>query len=954
MDTGNIMHGFTVKSRENIPELSATLYMMEHTESGAQLAFLDREDRNMTFSIAFPTPPSDDTGVFHIIEHSVLCGSEKFPVKEPFVELLKGSLNTFLNAMTYEDRTVYPVASRCEKDFLNLVDIYLDAVFHPNMLKNEKIFLQEGWHYEYDREADTLSYNGVVYNEMCGAYSSPEEMGSSALRKALFPNNLYGRDSGGDPNFIPTLTYEDFVAHHRKYYHPSNSLIFLDGSVDLDKVLPLISSYLSGYGKIESKPVLSIHAPHLAPRVTLEFEGTEDTGARVLMGFVNDRGSELDNYALPILLSAVAGTNEGDFKREILARGICEDVIFDDYRSRQTQLTVELIGVDEEKIDEAIAAVTEIIEDIASRGINKRQLESAISRAEFVHREGDFGSLPRGIACALEAYSGWIYGESPAESLKYEDLTVAVRDLARDGGFEALLRKYTLDTNHRGVVVMLPRPDIIKAQDEERREKLKSTRENMTDGEISRIIEREKALKEWQEAPDTKENLDTVPTLTLNDISPFVDRVITDESDILGARVLCHRIDSSGIIYASLSFCADDLSEDELFTLNILSSLLTNIRTESYSVSDLQSEIKLKLGNLSVGVRTYPLSDGSGKGSVGLVLSMSALKDNADSMAELCGEVLLRSDFRDFEPMERIVIQLRAAIDDSLSQDALGFALSAIAAASGDCGRINDVMTGYPSIRGIRELARTLKDKREEIAESLSALISKVCTRDRLTLSLTGADESLAERIVSLFPIGNGITPVERSRDPKRRLGLVIPAGVSYGAMGALSPEACEINGTLRVVRSILSYEYLWNTIRVKGGAYGTGFVVRRSGECAFYSYRDPSPVRSLECFRQSGEYLRELVRRGDDITKYVVGAIGEYDRLMTPRTLAAQATYDIMTGWSAEKETRLRESMIATCGEDLIAAADLIDRICDTSAECIAASKEALSAADPDCVMEA
>ena len=285
---GNNLHGFTVRNKTNIPELSATLYMMEHTESGAELAFLDREDRNMTFAIAFRTPPSDDTGVFHIIEHSVLCGSEKFPVKEPFVELLKGSLNTFLNAMTYEDRTVYPVASRCEKDFLNLTDIYLDAVFHPNMLKNENIFLQEGWRYEYNDETDTLSYNGVVYNEMCGAYSSVEEMGSSLLRRALFPDNLYGCDSGGDPDSIPTLTYEDFKNAHKRYYHPKNALVFLDGSVDLDKALPLISSYLEGYEKSDVEVDYPIHAHHIAPEVTVEFEGTEDSGARLLLGFVGD------------------------------------------------------------------------------------------------------------------------------------------------------------------------------------------------------------------------------------------------------------------------------------------------------------------------------------------------------------------------------------------------------------------------------------------------------------------------------------------------------------------------------------------------------------------------------------------------------------------------------------------------------------------------------------------
>ncbi len=954
MNIGQSLHGFTVKSKTIIPELSATLYMMEHAESGAELAFLDREDRNMTFAIAFRTPPTDDTGVFHIIEHSVLCGSEKFPVKEPFVELLKGSLNTFLNAMTYEDRTVYPVASRCEKDFLNLTDIYLDAVFHPNMLKNEKIFLQEGWRYEYDESSDALSYNGVVYNEMCGAYSSAEELGASALRRALFPDNLYGCDSGGDPAAIPTLTYESFKQAHEKYYHPSNSLIFLDGSVNLDKALPLIASYLKGYEKRTETVEYPIHAPHLAPEVTLEFEAGEDSGARLLLGFVCDSDQRTENYALSILLSAISGTNDGDFKRKILESGICEDVVFDSYRSRETQLTVELIGIKEDRLDEAKSLVIGTIRELAREGLDKQRLLAAIGRSEFVLREGDFGSLPRGIAYALSSYSGWIYGEDPADSLRYEDLTLAVREMVENGGFEKLLLKYTVESKHQGTVVMLPRADVISRQNEEKRAKLEGIKQSMTAEELSSVKQRQLELKEWQATPDTRENLDTIPTLTLSDISPLGERVYTDELTIRDARVLLHKIDSRGIVYASLNFLADDLTEDELFELNVLSQLLTNIRTEEQSVSDLQSRIKIELGSLSVGVRTYPLTDGSGGGSVALTLSASALESKSDKLTEIIRDVLLRSDFTDTEPIGKILVQLRASIDDALSQDALGFALSGVAAASGECGRINDIMTGYPSIKKTKELCRAFAEKKAEITHRLSSILDKLCVRKRLILSLTGAGAELAERIISVFAQGEECVKSLRSSDTPEKRGLVIPAGVSYAAMGALSPDACEINGVLRVVRSILSYEYLWNSIRVKGGAYGTGFITRRSGECAFYSYRDPSPIRSVECFRGSVEYLIKLAKSDEDITKFVVGAIGEYDRLMTPRTLSAQATYDILTGWSYKKEIRLRENMIGTSHSDLLRAAELISKMCESAAVCIAASKDTLTKAELDSVYEA
>ena len=946
MKNGDFISGFKVTGIEHIPEVLGVMYHMTHEKSGASVAYLDRDDRNMTFAIAFKTPPKDDTGVFHIIEHSVLCGSKKFPVKEPFVELLKGSLNTFLNALTYEDRTVYPVSSRCEKDFLNLTDIYLDAVFHPRMLEDKKIFMQEGWHFEYDENTEKLSYNGVVYNEMKGAYSSPDEVGGTELRRLLFPDGIYKYDSGGNPDFIPELTYEDFCRAHATYYHPSNSCIFLDGKMDIEKVFSLIDSYLCEYEKKDINVEYPIHAPTRAEALTIEYEPSGEPSSRILRGYVSPSvDSAAEDFGISVLCTALASTNESPLKRKMLDTGLCKDFAMSVSKARQNEICIEILGVKEEECDAASEALNKAIREIASEGIDKELLFATLNNSEFKLREKDFGSLPRGVAFALSAFGGWIYGKNPKDALCYEQVVKEVRERAGGDYFERLLLNLTVDNPHTATVIMHAKEGTLAALDEKREQLLKVIKSKLTRDDIERIKRDKEELDLWQNTPDSTEKLDTIPTLSLSDITPFSATKAKRSVKISGADALIQSVETDGIVYLILNFFADDLDEEELYLLSLISTVLKNVRTESYSASQLQNEIKSKLGALTVSAQTYPFSDGNGDARCALTVNVSVLKSNKGYVRKLLSEILLTSDFSDKKVIKTILEQLRNAIEDALSSDALTLALSRASSYSTRAGAINEIMGGYDAYLRTKKLVCDFDGEWDKLTEKLSSLLQRIAVRDRLLISVSGeSDEKYLRDIIEAFPQGcigekHSIKYGEKSFE-----GLKTPTRVAYSALSALSREATDMLGTLRVLRSILSYEYLWNEIRVKGGAYGAGFIIRKSGEMGAYSYRDPSPAASLECFSKMAEYLRALAKSDIDLTKFIIGAVGEYDVLTTPKSETHQAVYDYLVGWSEDMEKKLREDMINTTKEDIRRAADIIERAVASASVCIAADGGTLS----------
>ena len=947
MKANDKIYGFTVESERELPEVSGKMFMLSHKKSGAKLAFLSRPDKNKTFSIAFRTIPEDDTGVFHILEHSVLCGSDKYPVKEPFVELLKGSLNTFLNALTYPDRTVYPISSRNDKDFHNLVSVYLDAVFYPLAARNANIFRQEGWHYEYDEETDTLTRNGVVLSEMKGAYSSPDEIGSMALYRALFPDTLYKHDSGGAPEAIPTLTYEDFVNAHKRYYHPANSLIFLDGDINVDEILGLIDSYLSAFDKIDIEANIPNQSATDGGTVTIKYETAEadDSKSRLLLGYVfSDFKNKIDYSAFSLLSSALAGTNESPIKKALLDTGLCEDVSFGISASKQNVISVEIKNAKAENLDLLEKVFTDTVRKIASDGIDRELLCASLNLAEFKMRERDYGSFPKGVAFALSAYGSWLYGGDPADAILREDTLATLRERLGSDYYEQLLLSATVDCPHKAKVIMLP--DATLGEENARREKeeLLAVRRSLSDEEIEKIKSEQQTLKEWQETEDTKENLDTLPYLTLSDLSYESDEVQADVSFVQDCEVIHCDIDASGITYVKLYFDTSDLTPDELFLSGLIDGLLMNLKTEQRSALALQSAIKSNLGSFSVSTTA---NTKHGRATPSVCISASVLDSKKDSLLEIISEVALSTLYDDSATIKSIVLQTKAAMEEAITSNGIDTALGRVGAAINAEGAIKEYTGGYEAYLRYKDYALTFDEKEDSIKQSLALLAKRIFTKERLTVAYTGTrDKNFESDLIKLFP-SDGVNPGVCKILPigAHSEGIVIPSRVGYAVLGADGGDgARELLGALRVARSILSYEYLWNVIRVMGGAYGTGFVTRKSGNILFYSYRDPSPEASLEKYRKSGDFLRKMAKEKAPLTKFIIGAFGEYDILTTPRTQGEQAIWDYLNGWSAEDETALRRGMVETDHSTLLALADLIDSITAKASVSVVAGKEELS----------
>lgn len=949
MNLNDSIYGFTITSVTEIPEAGGTLYLMRHDKSSARLAFLDRTDDNKTFAVSFNTPPEDDTGVFHIIEHSTLCGSKKFPVKEPFVELLKGSLNTFLNAMTYEDRTVYPVSSRCDKDFYNLTEVYLDAVFYPLMKENPFIFMQEGWHYEYDKENDTLSYNGVVYNEMKGAYSSADEIGYSKICRMLYEGSSYGKDSGGDPAFIPDLTYEKFKEQHDRYYHPSSARIYLDGSVDLSSILPLIDSYLSAFPKSEAKELPVLVPSDLNKREEIEFEISEDEAeegkARLLLGYsFSDFSSQEDRIMATVVTAHLAASNESPLPKALLDAGLAEDVIVGVNHSAKFTLTVEIKGIDPKNEKRILEIYNSVIEKEIS-GMDRDSLISNLNQIEFKLRERDLGGFPIGVANALSVYEVWTYGGDPAEGLFYENVLKNTREGILSGKAEELLCRMVKNNPYKATLLMLPSKTVSKRRDEKIEATLKKYRESLSEESLSKIIKAEEDLRAWQNSEDTAEALASLPSLSIADVTLSDFSVDTKEKEYLGAKIISHTTATRGISYVNIFFDGSDLTEDEVPLLGVLSSVLTNLPTEGFSALELKKEIKRELGTLAFSSSALSNSK-TGLTAPLLRISASLLNGKRGDLIRILSEIISKTVFTNSDAVKKLLVQTELYIEELFTSNGEAAAIGRLEAMGSSHGKLSELLHGYESYLAIKRYIKEIDENPERFMATLEMLIKRIAVRERATVSVNSDDEnSFAEDIIGSLPSGTAVAErVEYGKNPVSKEAISIPSRVSFAAAGLLIPESKKMLGCLRVIRSILSYEFLWNEIRVKGGAYGAGFSPRRDGGLYFYSYRDPSPENSLLCFKTSANYLRALAKSDSDLTKFIIGAAGEYDVLRTPKTSGAQATANILSGWSEDDEISFRESLLSTDKESLLLAADLLDGLFTKSGIAVAASADTLN----------
>lgn len=941
-----LFHGFAETRVRELPEIDAKLHEMKHQKSGARLIWIEREDDNKTFGIAFKTLPENDTGVFHILEHSVLNGSDRYPVKEPFVELLKNSMNTFLNAMTYSDKTVYPVSSKNNQDFLNLMRVYLDAVFHPLIYSKPEIFYQEGWHHEF-AEDGSVSYKGVVFNEMKGAMSSPDDILEQAMLAGLFPDNCYKYNSGGDPASIPDLTYDMFIANHKKYYDPSNSYIFIDGSVDIDTTLGIIDDeYLSHYDCAPEIPPIELEKP--IDGGVLEYEyglsPSEELEGHTRLAYGNVIGTYEDYeklIAMDVLAEVLAGTNHSPLSRAVLSEGLAEDVILRISDGiLQPYAVLEVRNLKDENKDKVEKLIRDTLTGIADNGVDREQLDSSMANLEFKLRERDYG--PKGLVFGLTALDTWLYGGDPATKLVVGDMFEDLKKKADEGYFEQLIREVLLDDPHTCKVILKPSHTYAETTAAKEQARLKREEESWTPEEREVLIRKQEKLEAWQHSEDTPENLATLPMLKLSDLPEEPEKFPMDETEIGGVKVLMHKLNTTGIVYTNLYFDATDLSEKELSAASLLCSLLGKLDTRSHTAEKLQTLLNFYCGNFGAKISTYPSANNY---DVKLRVSFSALETKLEDATKLVCEILSETKLDNETSVVEILRQEKTGLFNDILMSGNAAALRRVNAQISSVGVADDYTSGISYYKALGEF----ESESSSLLSALESVKNKVLGSDRAVVSLTGEMANAAEIVVST--VSSALPAVGKSNgkaDLKpfgiRKEGIAVPTEIAFAAMGSSVTALGEkVTGDYSVAARILTYGYLWNVIRVQGGAYGTGFVVRDYGYTTCHSFRDPSANRSIGYFKKSGEFLRDFLKSNDDLTGFIIGSVSDMFQLTTPSMKGVISDNRYFSGITPERVSEKYHELVNATAEDLIKLSYNIDKVIQGGGICIVGSKKQL-----------
>lgn len=940
------LHGFIIDSSTRVEEIAADIIKMTHKRSGAKLIFIDREDENKTFAIGFKTIPTDDTGVFHILEHTVLAGSEHFPVKDPMTALLSSSLYTYLNAFTYPDKTIYPVSSKNNKAFLDLVNVYMDAVLHPLVLKNKSIFMSEGHHLEYTEDG-RLDIGGIVYNEMKGAYASPDELMEHYISKNLYTGGTYSYDSGGYPDAIPTLTYEKFLEAHKRFYHPDNSVIILDGSVEIDKTLALLNSYLKEYDR--SGLSFNIDMGDISTAPVTEFypiSKDEESENKSRLGIAYPAFSHSDykeHIAMSAIVDSIADTNSSPLKSKILESGLCENMyIYYNASSLESTLTVQFLGVKDGKEEELLSLFDKTARQIAADGIDRERLEGSINLIEFKTREADFGSFPRGMVYMLSAMEYALYGESAECAFAY-DKSFAELKLLLDTDYFNKLFNTVLD-NKRVSVLLKPDSDLSEKSDLKLRASLDNLREEMT-AEQKAVIEREISEYEaWQATQDSPEALATIPALEIEDIGPAEPTAPTEVFTLDGATVISHDMETSGILYTDMYFDVSDADRDTMHAMRVFASVLPELDTEYSAADKFRSRLKHTLGDLSVSLSTEKNND---KTRLYLTVRSSALVSSFEKMCELLDEYIYRTVYNAHAKIKQKLTQLYTSSHEGITADGLSVALTRSAVSLDDLSYLNDLVFGYGYHKYLKDSVIDTDAAAKMLIPKFTEIRNKYLRRERLTLAVTAKNaKKYANQLVSVIKTGGTSAQDMNITRPKiQNEAIAVQSTVGYSALSASFKRAGleKYRGSLSVLGAIISYELLWGKIRVQGGAYDTGFTVKgNSGIITAYSYRDPSPVKSYEYFKSLISDVREIIPTLD-LSKYVISTIGATDTVSTPRSSSLAATVLFLNGLGNDYRERVREEMLATDKEELMMLCDIIEKALKSSAVCITAPEKLL-----------
>lgn len=919
-----------------ISDLNSEGYILKHKKTGANVTLLLNDDENKVFYIGFRTPPADSTGVAHILEHSVLCGSKNFPVKDPFIELAKGSLNTFLNAMTYPDKTVYPVASCNDKDFKNLVHVYLDAVFYPNIYKEDKIFRQEGWHYEMDSLEDDLTINGVVYNEMKGAFSSPDDVAAREMMNSLYPDITYGLESGGDPQVIPELTYEKFLDFHRKYYHPSNSYIYLYGNMDSAEYLEFIDEkYLSSFDSLYVDSEIRLQPAFEAPReITKEYSVMEDESLEenTYLTYNIAMGSSLDKklyIAMDVLDYVLCSAPGAPVKQALIDAGIGKDVdSMVEAGIYQPYFSIYAKSAEEGQKDEFVKIIEEVLKKQVAEGLDKKSLQAALSLFEFKYREADFGSYPRGLMLGLQALDSWLYDErAPFMHIEANDTFRELKEAVESRYYEELIETYMLKNPHRTVLTILPVQGLTTKRDEELHNKLQEYKASLSKDELQGIVDDTRALHDYQDAPSAKEDLEKIPLLTREDMKKEAAPYINDIRSAGETTVVFHDVFTNGIGYLGMLFDLKQVPERLIPYVGLLKSVLMMVGTEHFGYGELFNEVNIHTGGIKTVINTYTDANSVNlkEYRVMFEVRVKALYDKRDKALELMKEILLTSDFEDTKRLHEIISEAKSRLQAVMTS--AGHSLAAIRALSyfSPTAAVSEQINGIPQLRLLEDLDKNFEERKEEITVNLKELAKCIFRPENLLVDYTGTEEGYAGLEAAVEDFRNALYTEEVQEGSfvptmeKRNEAFMTAGQIQYVCRaGNYIDKGLSYTGALKVLKVMMGYDYLWNNVRVKGGAYGCMCNFAKNGDGYFVSYRDPNLEKTIEVFEQAADYIQNVELDERDVTQFIIGAVSELDTPMTPSTKGIYSLGGYLTGLSMDRVQKERDELLSVTAEEI------------------------------------
>ena len=961
------LSAYDLVREEEIADIGINAVLMKHRKTGARIAVMPCEDENKVFNIIFRTPPEDSCGTPHIIEHSVLCGSDKYPVKDPFVELAKGSFNTFLNAMTFPDKTMYPVASTNEKDFVNLLKVYLDAVFRPNIYREENIFLQEGWGYRLNSRDDELECSGVVYNEMKGVFSSPDDILDNEINKALFPDNIYSFQSGGDPDHIPELTYEKFLNFHRKYYHPSNCYIFLYGNACMEEILNYIDKeYLSGYEYRETDSEILKQEKFESPKyVSAKYpvgaeEDVENASFISYTAALEDCFDVKKLTAIDILDYALFSAQGAPVKKAILDAGIgnsvstyfCDELL-------QPYFMICTKNADPSDEEKFRSLLTEELEKCCSEGIDRESLYARINNEEFSFREGDYGIYPKGLMYSMNMMGTWLYDEDrPFDCLRQLDIFEELKKDLDDntGYFENLVRELFLDNTHCASVVLNPERDLETRHREDLKNRLSDIKSSLSEEELDRLIEKTAALREYQEKEDLPEDKAKLPSLKKSDIrkealktSNIEDTIACGDETIKHVR---HEVFTNGISYVDLLFPADRIPADKIFYLGLLTTVLKSVCTEKHSYLDLSNEINKNLGGLAFDVSIFNPELSCENYEAYFCVRFKALESKTGNAFDLAGEILLTSDLSDTKRIYEIISEtwseLRITLLQSGHLTATNRALSYI---SPDYAYY-DMLGGIDFYKRLDYLYKNYDSEKDRLSDELESVLSLLLSSDGLIISSASGDagcESIRETLPGFIKSVREIYPVQKHRNAAEKVrpygslneGFITSGQVQYvGLGGNFAKQGLENTGALGVLRHILNYDYLWNRIRVDGNAYGCGCAFMFNGLVRFMSFRDPRLSETLKIIENTVDYIKNFECSEEDMEKYIIGAVSGLDTPMTPNMYSRYCLKCYMDGIGDSINQKYRDQMLSTTVPVIRSLAPYVEAALGFESYCVVGSE--------------